>query len=65
MEVQTVKYDNKIVKYFAFATLIWGFVGMLVGLIVASQLAFPEFFNDYLGFSFLSLVDYGRYIQMQ
>jgi cytochrome c oxidase cbb3-type subunit I/II len=27
---------------------------MLVGLIVASQLAFPEFFNDYLGFSFLS-----------
>lgn len=54
MEVQTVKYDNKIVKYFAFATLIWGFVGMLVGLIVASQLAFPEFFNDYLGFSFLS-----------
>ncbi|MCC6700506.1 MAG: cytochrome-c oxidase, cbb3-type subunit I [Fluviicola sp.] len=54
MEVQTVKYDNKIVKYFAFATLIWGFVGMLVGLIVALQLAFPEFFNDYLGFSFLS-----------
>jgi len=27
---------------------------MLVGLIVALQLAFPEFFNDYLGFSFLS-----------
>ena len=27
---------------------------MLVGLIIALQLAFPEFFNDYLGFSFLS-----------
>jgi cytochrome c oxidase cbb3-type subunit I/II len=27
---------------------------MVVGLIVALQLAFPEFFNDYLGFSFLS-----------
>jgi cytochrome c oxidase cbb3-type subunit I/II len=27
---------------------------MLVGLIAALQLAFPEFFNDYLGFSFLS-----------
>jgi cytochrome c oxidase cbb3-type subunit I/II len=54
MEIQTVKYDNKIVKYFAYATLLWGVVGMLVGLIVALQLAFPEFFNDYLGFSFLS-----------
>jgi len=54
MEIQTVQYDNKIVKYFAYATLLWGVVGMLVGLIVALQLAFPEFFNDYLGFSFLS-----------
>lgn len=34
--------------------MIWGVVGMLVGLIVALQLALPEFFNDYLGFSFLS-----------
>ncbi len=54
MEIQTVKYDNKIVKYFVYATLLWGVVGMLVGLIAALQLAFPEFFNDYLGFSFLS-----------
>jgi len=34
--------------------MIWGVIGMLVGLIVALQLALPEFFNDYLGFSFLS-----------
>ena len=54
MEVQKFSYDNKIVKYFAYATIIWGITGMLVGLIVALQLAFPEFFNDYLGFSFLS-----------
>lgn len=54
MEVQKFSYDNKIVKNFAYATVIWGIVGMLVGLIVALQLAFPEFFNDYLGFSFLS-----------
>ena len=54
MEVQKFSYDNRIVKNFAYATVIWGITGMLVGLIVALQLAFPEFFNDYLGFSFLS-----------
>lgn len=35
-------YDNKIVKYFGAATLIWGLVGMLVGLIAATQLFLPE-----------------------
>jgi len=54
MEIQKFSYDNKIVKYFAYATVIWGIIGMTVGLIAALQLAFPEFFNDYLGFSFLS-----------
>jgi cytochrome c oxidase cbb3-type subunit I/II len=54
MEVQKFSYDNKIVRNFAWATIIWGITGMLVGLIIALQLAFPEFFNDYLGFSFLS-----------
>lgn len=54
MEVEKFNYDNKIVKYFAYATIIWGVVGMLVGVIVALQLAFPTFFNDNLGFSFLS-----------
>ena len=54
MELQKFSYDNKIVKHFAYATIIWGIIGMLVGLIVALQLAFPEFFNDYLGFSWLS-----------
>jgi len=54
MEVQKFSYDNTTVKNFAYATIIWGIIGMLVGLIAASQLAFPQFFNDYLGFSFLS-----------
>lgn len=54
MEMEQFSYDNKIVKRFAYATIIWGITGMLVGLIAALQLAFPEFFNDYLGFSFLS-----------
>ncbi len=54
MEVEKFNYDNKIVKYFAFATIIWGIIGMTVGLIAALQLAFPEFFNDYLGFKYIS-----------
>lgn len=35
-------YDNKIVKYFGAATIIWGLVGMLVGLLAATQLFLPE-----------------------
>lgn len=35
-------YDNKIVKAFAYATMLWGIVGMLVGVLVAFQLAFPS-----------------------
>lgn len=35
-------YDNLIVKYFTIATLIWGAVGMLVGLLIASQIIIPE-----------------------
>lgn len=36
-----VEYDDDIVRWFAIMALIWGFVGMLVGVLVASQLAFP------------------------
>ncbi|MGZ4116339.1 MAG: cytochrome-c oxidase, cbb3-type subunit I [Bacteroidia bacterium] len=41
MEVEKFSYDNKIVKQFAFATILWGLVGMLVGLWVSLQLIFP------------------------
>ena len=34
-------YDNKIVKQFGIATLFWGIIGMLVGVLIAFQLAFP------------------------
>lgn len=34
-------YDNKIVKMFAYATVIWGIVGMLAGLLAALQLVYP------------------------
>ncbi len=42
MSVETFYYDNNIVRKFGIATVIWGLVGMLVGLLVASQLAWPE-----------------------
>lgn len=40
-QLDKFSYDNAIVRNFALATIIWGLVGMLVGLTVALQLAFP------------------------
>ncbi len=42
MAVETFSYDNKIVKNFALATMIWGGVGMLVGVIIAFQIFLPS-----------------------
>jgi len=39
--VETFSYDDAIVRKFVIATILWGVVGMLVGLIIAGQLAFP------------------------
>ena len=36
----TIEYNDKVVRQFLLATVIWGAVGMLVGLLVASQLNF-------------------------
>lgn len=41
MENQNFYYDNKIVKFFAYATLFWGAIGMLVGLYAALQFIWP------------------------
>lgn len=41
MNKETFHYDNKIVKWFAYATMLWSLVGMLVGLLAAFQLVFP------------------------
>jgi cytochrome c oxidase cbb3-type subunit I/II len=42
MNVETFKYDNRIVRAFAIATVVWGVVGMLAGLLIACQLFWPE-----------------------
>ncbi|KJS08034.1 MAG: cbb3-type cytochrome c oxidase subunit I [Gammaproteobacteria bacterium BRH_c0] len=35
-------YNIKVVKQFAIMTIVWGIVGMLVGVVIAAQLAFPD-----------------------
>ena len=42
MDLVKVSYDNKIVKQFAIATVVWGLVGMSVGLWIALELVFPQ-----------------------
>src|ERR1043166_4225301 len=40
--VETFKYDNRIVRAFAIATVLWGIVGMSAGLLAAIQLFWPD-----------------------
>src|SRR5690606_37972540 len=47
-------YDDKVVRQFAVMTVVWGVVGMLVGVIIAAQPYVPELTH---GTSWLS---YGR-----
>ncbi len=46
MELEKISYDNKIVKAFIIATVIFGIVGMTVGLLAAIQLFYPLFNFD-------------------
>ncbi len=41
MQIEKFYYDNKIVKYFAYAMLFWGIIGMIAGLYAAIQLYAP------------------------
>jgi len=52
MSEQTI-YSDKVVRQFAIMTIVWAFVGMLVGVIIAAQLAWPvlNFDIQYLTFS--------------
>jgi cytochrome c oxidase cbb3-type subunit I/II len=43
MEKETFRYDNDIVRKFAIASMLFGLIGMLVGLVAALQLADPMF----------------------
>jgi hypothetical protein len=40
--IERFQYDNRIVKNFLFVTILWGLIGMLVGLTAAIQLVVPS-----------------------
>jgi cytochrome c oxidase cbb3-type subunit I len=44
-------YNDKVVRQFAIMTVVWGIVGMLVGVLIAAQLLWPDLLPPY---SFLS-----------
>lgn len=54
MDLERFQYDNKIPKLFAIATILWGTVGMLLGVVIAFQLVYPVLNFD------LSFLTYGR-----
>ncbi|MDP4198647.1 MAG: cytochrome-c oxidase, cbb3-type subunit I [Bacteroidota bacterium] len=51
---ETVAYDNNIVRLFSMATMGWGIIGMLVGIIVAMKLYIPDFLGG------INILSYGR-----
>mgnify|MGYP003596775646 FL=1 len=50
MSVTQSTYNYKVVRQFAVMTVIWGIVGMLVGVIIAAQLVWPELNVGWLHF---------------
>jgi len=51
METQRIVYNDKVVRQFVWASVIFGIVGMLVGLLIALQLAFwPANLGPFLSF---------------
>ncbi len=56
----TIEYNDKVVRQFMFASIIWGAIGMLVGVLIAAQLNFHflngnfvamnSWLNEHLGF---------------
>jgi cytochrome c oxidase cbb3-type subunit 1 len=51
MQATETVYNYKVVRQFAIMTIVWGVVGMLVGVIIAAQLLWPELnFGPYLSY---------------
>ncbi|PHS52240.1 MAG: cytochrome C oxidase Cbb3 [Lutibacter sp.] len=60
MEKEQFYYDNKIVKMFLWATILWGVVGMLVGLLVALLFIFPGLLEFSGADNAISWLSFGR-----
>lgn len=49
--IQPTVYNDDVVRLFTLATVFWGIVGFLVGILIAAQLAFPDLnIEPYLNF---------------
>ena len=46
-------YDIEVVRWFAVMTVVWGIVGMTVGVLIAGQLAWPALNFDISWLSFV------------
>ena len=48
----TIQFDDKRVRQFLVATMVWGIIGMVVGVLIATQLAFwqANFNTSWLSF---------------
>jgi cytochrome c oxidase cbb3-type subunit I/II len=51
-QLDSFRYDDAIVRRFMIATFVWGLVGMTVGLLIALQLANPQFNGAFSWLSF-------------
>lgn len=60
MEKEQFYYDNKIVKMFLWATILWGIVGMLVGLTVALLFTYPGLLEFAGSDNAISWLSFGR-----
>ncbi|HEY9168840.1 MAG TPA: cytochrome-c oxidase, cbb3-type subunit I [Lutibacter sp.] len=60
MEKEQFYYDNKIVKMFLWATILWGIVGMLVGLTVALLFIYPGLLEFTGSDNAISWLSFGR-----
>jgi cytochrome c oxidase cbb3-type subunit I len=51
-EISSPTYNYKVVRQFSIMTVVWGIVGMLVGVVIAAQLFWPDltFGIEYLTF---------------
>ena len=50
-------YNDKVVRQFAVMTVIWGIVGMLVGVIIAAQLVWPDLNIGFLHFLNIDILE--------
>src|SRR5690554_1028872 len=50
--INNATYNYKVVRQFAIMTVVWGIVGMAVGVLIAAQLAWPQLNFDTPWFSF-------------